>query len=518
MAQGARTRRIPQPDAVTPTVGLHPTISLGSAGPKDFLGKRVHLIGIGGCGMRGAALILMRRGAIVTGSDAASSGEIARLVKAGAKIAIGQRKENLPESVDLVVYSAAIKPENPELAEARRRGCEAVKYADLLGRLMRGRDGIAVAGTHGKSTTTGLTAFTLQRAGRDPSFVVGAMVDQLGGGSGVGDGPHFVVEACEFDRSFLHLAPKYATILNIEEDHLDCYRDLQDIIRAFGSFAGLLPPDGVLVVNGESRAAMAAAQRCAANVETFGFGEDVMWRAVDPRAERGCFRFGIARKGKVLTETHLKIPGRHHVGNALAAAALCWHGGVPVDVIARILPEFHGAQRRLTLRGQANGVTILDDYAHHPTEIQVTLRAAREMYQPKRLWVVFQPHQHSRTRFLLADFARSFALADVVVVPDIYFVRDSESERDLVAAPDLVNRIHQNGGVARYEPDFETIVDQLAQSVEPGDVVLTMGAGDVWHVADDLVARLKGCEPIGEFVLTASADKAVKLCDLRDAV
>lgn len=517
MAQGARTRRIPQPDAVTPIVGFHPTINLGPAGAKDFLGKQVHLIGIGGCGMRGAALVLMRRGATVSGSDASASSETARLVKAGAKIAIGQRKENVPDPVDLVVYSAAIKPDNAELAEARRRGCEAIKYSDLLGRLMRGREGIAIAGTHGKSTTTGLTAFALQRAGRDPSFVVGAMVDQLGGSSGVGDGSHFVVEACEYDRSFLHLAPKFAAILNVEEDHLDCYRDLQDIIQAFSQFASLLPPDGVLVVNGESRAAMASAHQCASTIETFGFGPGMTWQAVDARVEGGCFRFGIARNGEVLAETHLQIPGRHNVANALAGAALCWHGGVPMDLIARILPEYHGAQRRLTLRGLVNGVTVLDDYAHHPTEIQVTLRAARERYQPKRLWVVFQPHQHSRTRFLLADFARSFAQADVVVVPDIYFVRDSESERNRVTAGDLVDRIHLNGGVAEYQGSFEAIVDKLAQTVEPGDVVLTMGAGDVWHVADDLVANLKGSAPIGEFVAGSGPAGVLKLADLRDA-
>ncbi len=513
MAHGARTRRIPQGDAAPPRVESPARVNLGS---KDFLGKHVHLIGIGGCGMRGAALVLMRRGATVSGSDAAASAELARLVKAGAAVAIGQSKDNLPENTNLVVYSAAIRPENPELVEAGRRGVETVKYADLLGRLMQGRDGIAIAGTHGKSTTTAMTAYVLRQAGWDPSFVVGANVVQLGGGSGVGDGPHFVVEACEYDRSFLRLAPKHATILNVEEDHLDCYKDIQDIIGAFSDFAALLPPNGVLVVNGESRAAIAAAERSGGRVETFGFGPDVTWQAVEPVAERGCFRFGIARDGEVLAETQLRIPGRHHVANALACAALCWHGGVSMDVIARILPDFAGAERRLTLRGQAKGVTVLDDYGHHPTEIQVTLRAARELYQPKRLWVVFQPHQHSRTRFLLADFARSFAQADTVVVPDIYFVRDSESERELVTARDLVDRIHLNGGDARYEPDFDSIVSQLAGSVEPGDVVMTMGAGDVWRVADALVAELNSSDPLGELVRGAVAAGDVR--DLRSAV
>ncbi len=476
----------------------------------------MHLIGIGGCGMRGAALVLLRRGASVSGSDVAASGETNRLAKAGARIAIGQRRENVPDNADLVVFSAAIKPDNPEMIEARRRGVETIKYSDLLGRLMRGRDGIAIAGTHGKSTTTGMTAYVLRQAGCDPSFVVGAIVDQLGGGSGVGDGPHFVVEACEYDRSFLHLAPRLAAILNVEEDHLDYYKDFTDIIGAFGDFAALLPHDGALIVNGECRAALTAARHARAPVETFGFGPEAVWRAIDPRPERGCFRFEIARGGEVLAETRLRIPGRHHVANALASAALCWHAGVPIDRIARILPDYAGAQRRLTLRGDVGGVVVLDDYAHHPTEIQVTLRAARERYEPHRLWVVFQPHQHSRTRFLLADFARSLAAADVVVVPDIYFVRDSESERNQVTALDLVNRIHMNGGDARYEPDFDCIVRQLASSVEPGDVVLTMGAGDVWRVADSLIAELRSAAAAAARGPAPGAPGVIKLGELRD--
>lgn len=499
MAQGARTRRIPQAEAGTPRTD-HP--SLASHVAKDYAGRRVHLVGIGGCGMRGAALMLLRRGAVVTGSDAKRSDATERLAKAGVDVRIEQRRENLPEGTDLVVYSAAIKPDNPEIVEARRRGYETIKYADLLGRLMQGREGLAIAGTHGKSTTTAMTAFVLQRAGKDPSFVVGALVEQLGGsGSGVGDGPHFVVEACEFDRSFLHLAPKYAAILNIEEDHLDYYRDLDEIVEAFGRFASLPPADGVLVVNGESRPALVAARGARAAVETFGFDPGVTWQATRLRSERGCFRFEIARQGRTCGETRLSIAGRHHVANALAATALCWHCGVPVEVTCRVLPEFRGAQRRLTLRGCVEGITVLDDYAHHPTEIQATLKAARECYEPKRLWVVFQPHQHSRTRFLLADFARSFGPADVVLVPDIYFVRDSEAERERITARDLVERIRLNGGEARYEPSFDRIVDDLVDSVRPGEVVITMGAGDVWQVADRLVARLSGSEPVGEFVL-----------------
>jgi UDP-N-acetylmuramate--alanine ligase len=470
----------------------------------DFAGRRVHLIGIGGCGMRGAARVLLRRGAIVTGSDAAASDAIGDLLTAGARVTIGQTAPSVPRNAHLVVYSSAIKPDNPELVAARRLGIETIKYAELLGRLMVGRDGVAIAGTHGKSTTTALTAFLLHRAALDPSYVIGAMVEQLGGGSGSGDGSHFVVEACEYDRSFLRLAPRIAAILNVEEDHLDCYANLDEIIDAFGWFAELPPAEGLLVVNGECEAALKAAHRARAAIETFGFGPGVTWQAVNVRPDAGCFRFEIARHGTPVTETSTCIPGRHNVANALAATAIAERCGVPLDVIGRLIPEFRGAQRRLTLRGRVEGVTVVDDYAHHPTEIRATLQAARDYFNPRRLWVVFQPHQHSRTRFLLADFARSFAAADVVVVPDIYFVRDSQAERERVTARDLVDRIREHGADAAYVPSFERIVGMLTEAVAPGDVVLTMGAGNVWKVADTLVAELMGTTPMGEFVTYAA--------------
>lgn len=492
MAHGAGTRRILHADAVTPKSTSHTPLTFE---PADFVGKRVHLIGIGGCGMSAAARVLLRRGAIVTGSDASASMTTTALAKAGAIISIGQSEDNVPPDADLVVYSAAIKSNNPEMQAATRNGHESIKYAGLLGRLMKGRDGIAIAGTHGKSTTTAMTAFVLKQANCDPSFVIGATVDQLGGGSGVGDGPHFVVEACEYDRSFLNLAPRYAAILNIEEDHLDYYRDLNEICDAFADFARLVPSDGMVIVNGENRNAVSVVEKAGVPFETFGFGEECAWQAVRPRVERGCFRFEIARLGKTLTSARLRIPGRHNVANALATCAVCWHGGVPVEQSSEILADFRGVGRRLTRMGHVNDITVLDDYAHHPTEIQVTLKAARELYQPRKLWVIFQPHQHSRTRFLLGDFARSFALADVVLVPDIYFVRDSEAERSRVAARDLVDQIHLNSGDARYEPDFGKIVHMLRENVQPGDAVITMGAGDVHRIATDLVNELLATRP-----------------------
>ena len=515
MSQGAGTRRVSgegRRAPLFPPVGEHcraPGSDWRARRPGgeatgerrlEAMGRRVHMIGVGGCGMSGAAAVLRRRGAIVSGSDRASSAALLRLAEQGVHIRTGQCAENLPQQCDLVVYSAAIPESNPELQAARRRGCRVIKYAELLGLLMADRRGICVAGTHGKSTTSAMVTYVLREAGLDPSFVIGATVEQLGSGSGVGEGEAFVVEACEYDRSFLNLRPRTAVILNIEEDHLDYYSGLEEIVESFSAFAGLLPPDGLLLVNGEDRNAMRVAERAPATVETFGFhGTD--WQAEITGTAHGRMRFNMHYRGELLAEVMPAIPGRHNVANALAAAAVCYHHGVDPQTIAKALGRFRGAHRRLTLRGQVRGVSVVDDYAHHPTEIQATLRAARDFYTPTRMYVVFQPHQHSRTRFLLSDFARSFGAADVVVVPDIYFVRDSAAEQDLVSAIDLVRQIHLNGGEARYEPDFDRIVEMLCAEAAGGDLVITMGAGDVWRIADRLVSRLAGEEaPAGPAV------------------
>jgi UDP-N-acetylmuramate--alanine ligase len=461
-------------------------------------GLRVHMIGIGGCGMRGAARVLTRAGASVSGSDRKESGALVLLSEQGVDIHIGSKPSHVPSGCDLVVHSAAVKDSDPEIVEAVRRGIKVVKYSRLLGLLMSRKTGIAVAGTHGKSTTTAMIAYVLRQAGLDPSFVIGAGVEQLGGGSGVGDGEQFVVEACEYDRSFHSLRPRCALILNVDEDHLDYYSGLEEIISSFRDFVSLVPSDGLLVVNGEDRNTMRAVANAGATIETFGFQGLFDWRAEIIELRDGRYRFRVLRKGQTVTEITPGIPGRHNVANSLAAAAICFYCGVKPDDIAGALAEFRGAHRRMTPRGCIGGVTVLDDYAHHPREIQATLKAVREFYNPRKLYVVFQPHQHSRTRFLLNDFANSFDGADVVMVPDIYFVRDSESERELIEAKDLVDLIHLRDGEARYEPDFNAIATTLCREVCPGDVVITMGAGNVWQVADSMLAGLANGQKDGK--------------------
>jgi UDP-N-acetylmuramate--alanine ligase len=409
------------------------------------------------------------------------------LVSSGAVVFIGHDAVQLPDETDLVVASAAIPDSNPELVLARSRGMRVIRYAEMIGMLMDDAAGVAIAGTHGKSTTTAMTAYLFRRAGLDPSFVVGARSEQLGGASGVGSGPHFIVESCEYARSFLHLRPQLGAVLNIELEHLDCYSGLDDIVSAFSEFIGNISSTGTVIVGDADvnvRAALAAA-RC--SVETVGFGESAVWRAADLVETQGSYRFAAEYRGSLLFETSLKLAGRHNVTNALTAAALAWRAGATADVIAEALAEFEGIDRRMMLRGTERGVTVVDDYAHHPTEIAATLLAVRSRYQPKRTWVVFQPHQHSRTRHLMEQFSRCFSGADMVLVPDIYAVRDTEEDRRLTGSADLVSRISAAGGAARHVPALNDIVEQLRAETVSGDLVITMGAGDVWKVADGLV-------------------------------
>jgi len=460
-----------------------------ASGPPATL--HVHMIGIAGCGMRALAEMLIGRGAIVSGSDIASSAATIRLSECGMAISIGQCGDNIPADCELVVYSAAIHEGNPELIAAGERGIEVVKYSQMLGRMMSQGAGIAIAGTHGKSTTTGMVAYVLKAAGLDPSFVVGATVDQLGGPSGVGKGKHFVAEACEFDRSFLNLEPKYAAILNVEEDHPDCYRDLDEIVEAFRQFAAKVPPDGIIVVNGDDRDALKCVSEASCEVETFGLADGCVWRGADLQHEGGLVTMTVTMNRQQFCRLKVPLPGLHNAYNSLAAVAILHHAGVDADEIVRRLEQYTGARRRMMLKADLLGVTVIDDYAHHPTEIQVTLKAIRDYYKPQRLICVFQPHQHSRTRFQLKDFARSFGEADAVIVPDIYFVRDSEREKDYISSDDLVAQIRLHGGEAVYLESFKEIVTHLKDIVETGDLVVTMGAGNVWEVADEIVHWLR---------------------------
>lgn len=456
-------------------------------------GTRFHFIGAGGIGMSGLAQLLVKHNAIVTGSDQMASDVVDMLCGMGADIKVGHSADNLGPDTDVVVISAAIKEDNPELKLARKRGCKVYKYARMLGELMNRYDGIAISGTHGKSTTSGWLAYLLKQAGIDTNFIIGARINQLGSSSGVADSSFFVAEACEYDRSFLNLKPRIACILNIEADHLDYYRDEGEIVEAFGEFARGTKADGVLIANGQDTnvakviSRLGTHQRC----QTFGLAESCNFYAKNIVLNDGLYSFDVYHNDNLLGPTRISLPGKHNVMNALAAVAMAVNAGLEPGRILELLPGFTGMDRRIMLKGRVGQITVLDDYAHHPTEIRASLQAMREKYKPKRIWCVFQPHQYSRTRFLLDDFAESFKLADVTIVPEIYFVRDSQKEKKEINAQILVSQMRDNGTDAIFIDGFAAICDYLKKNVSEGDLVVTMGAGDIWKVADEYIQWLK---------------------------
>jgi len=473
------------------TAGVFELLNTGSI--SGLKGLRFHFIGAGGIGMSGLAKVLIRNNAIVSGSDKEVSEVTAELCRIGADIKSGHNAENLSGETDAVVISAAIKEENPELKAARERGCEIFKYAELLGGLMNCYEGIAISGTHGKSTTSSWLTYCLKEAGLEPNFIVGAKISQLGSSSGVGDGRYFIAESCEYDRSFLNLKPKIAAILNIEQDHLDYYKDEDEIVEAFSEFAGGVKADGVVITSGEdvNTGRVIAELGKEVRFETFGFDESCNFSAQNIRLVDGLYSFDVYHNGESIGATQIGVPGRHNILNGLAVFGIGVNAGVDGAQMLEILGEFTGIDRRLMFKGRFKGVTVLDDYAHHPTEIRASLEAIRERYEPSRLWCIFQPHQYSRTRFLLDDFAESFKLADVTIVPEIYFVRDTEAEKRQINSEILVERIRGNAADAKFIDGFGAICDYLRENVRAGEVVVSMGAGDIWKVSDEYIQRLR---------------------------
>ena len=459
----------------------------------DLAGVRFHFIGAGGIGMSGLAQLLMKNEAIVAGSDQMPSEVINNLCRMGADIKVGHRAENLSTETDAVVISAAINDDNPELREACERGYRVYKYADMLGELMNRYEGIAVSGTHGKSTTCGWLIHLLKQAGIDTNFIIGAKIIQLDSSSGVADSKYFIAEACEYDRSFLNLKPKIACILNIEQDHLDYYKDEDEIVEAFAEFAMGTKKNGTLIANGQDANVAKILRKLGKHLqcETFGLEKNCNFYAENIALNDGLYTFDVYYNNQLLGAARISLPGKHNILNALAVIAMAIKIGLEPERVLQLLPGFTGIDRRLMLKGQFNGITVLDDYAHHPTEIKASLAAIRQKYQLKHIWCVFQPHQYSRTRFLLDDFAESFKLADVTIVPEIYFVRDSQETKKEVNAQMLVEKMQANGTNAMFIETFEAICDYLKRNVSPGELVVTMGAGDIWKVADEYLQWLR---------------------------
>lgn len=448
----------------------------------------IHFIGIGGISMSGLAEILLGEDFIVSGSDAKESPLTDALEKKGAKIFYGQRASNIGDDVEVVVYTAAIHPDNPEFACAAEKGLPMLTRAQLLGQIMRNYDTpIAVSGTHGKTTTTSMISQILLEADCDPTISVGGILPSIGGNIRVGNSETFVTEACEYTNSFLSFFPRISIILNMDADHLDFFKDIDDIRRSFRRFAELLPADGALIINADTPHYEDIIEGLPCRVLTYGLEHDAQYQAADITYDKyGHASFTVLKDGKKAGSFYLKVPGIHNVSNALAAIALAHLLGISDDVTARGLGSFTGTERRFQYKGEVAGVTIIDDYAHHPTEIQATLHAAQN-YPHKKIWCVFQPHTYTRTKALLPEFAQALTLADHVVLADIYAAREKNTIG--ISSQDLQREIQELGTPCEYFPTFDEIENFLLKSCTQGDLLITMGAGDVVNIGEHLLGK-----------------------------
>ncbi len=457
--------------------------------------QHAHFIGIGGIGMSGIAEILLNLGFEVSGSDLRRSSVTDRLAQLGAIIYEGHTAENIAGAT-VVVTSSAVNPRNPEVQAAHASKIPVIQRAEMLAELMRLKYGIAIAGMHGKTTTTSMVAAVLAAGGLDPTIVVGGRVDALGSNARLGNSHFLVAEADESDRSFLKLSPIRAIVTNLDREHMDCYRDMDDVERAFLEFMDRVPFYGAVTAcidNPQLRSILPRARR---RVFTYGAAAEADFRlemleAAQGAATGGGFsRFQVHAAEELLGPFELHVPGWHNVLNATAAVAIARQLDVAPDRIAEGLHSFRGVDRRFQQRGVAGGITVVDDYGHHPTEIRATLAAAREC-RPRRLHVVFQPHRYTRTRDLLDDFAGAFTAADTVVVLPIYAA--SEEPIPGVTAEHLAERVANNlgGPRVRFAPDFTAALDAVTEEAREGDLVLTLGAGSVSQLAPQILAAIE---------------------------
>ena len=448
----------------------------------------VHFIGIGGISMSGLAEILLNRHFTVTGSDMQSSDMTKHLEETGAKVVIGQKAENITDDIDLVVYTAAIHESNEEFAAAKNKGVPMMTRAALLGQIMANfAKSIAVAGTHGKTTTTSMLTHILLQADTDPTVSVGGMLDRIGGNIRVGHSDLFLTEACEYTNSFLEFYPLYSIILNVEEDHMDFFKDLADIRHSFHRFAGLLPENGLLIINSDIENYQEITDGLACRVVTFGSTAEADYHAEHVTYDESAHAtFRVIKHGKPGQEYHLNVPGAHNVLNALASIALADSLHIAPEIIRKGLMNFSGTDRRFQYKGEVNGFTIIDDYAHHPTEIKATLHAAQH-YPHREIWCVFQPHTYTRTKAFFNDFAEALTLADHVVLADIYAARETDTLG--ISSKQLADRIRELGTDTYYFPTFEEIEKFLLEKCMHGDLCITMGAGNVIDIGEDLLRK-----------------------------
>jgi UDP-N-acetylmuramate--alanine ligase len=451
----------------------------------------VHLIGIGGAGLSAIALVLLERGYTVSGSDRQISPLAQRVRQAGAQVFLGHSPENV-HGADIVVRSSAIPDDNPEVQAAQQAGIPVLKRADYLGRLMSDQATLAVAGTHGKTTTTAMIAWVLTALEQDPSYIIGGVSANLGTNAHAGKGEIFVVEADEYDRMFLGLNPDLALVTNIEHDHPDCYPTPEEFYQAFSEFARRITPDGTLLVCGDDPGASRLGREAAGwGVRVLRYGlqsQEYEYRASALEPNRvGGYSFHASRAGRSV-HVHLQVPGRHNASNALAALATADQMGLEWGQAAQALGQFSGTGRRFEILGQVGGITLIDDYAHHPTEIRSTLAAARSRYPRSRIWAVWQPHTYSRTRALLDQFRTAFGDADRVLVTEIYAARETAPRNGFSGkqAAGIINRPQ-----VEFTPALDQAAEFLLDHLESGDVVLVLSAGDAVRISAKVLEALQ---------------------------
>jgi UDP-N-acetylmuramate--alanine ligase len=449
--------------------------------------QHIHFVGIGGIGMSGIAEVLLNLGYQISGSDARETEVTRRLEALGCRITYGHRKENVQEA-DVVVISSAIRKGNPEVEVAEQRLIPVIPRAEMLAELMRMKVGVAIAGTHGKTTTTSLIATVLAAGGLDPTVVIGGRLNSLGSNARLGQGDFLVAEADESDGSFIKLMPTIAVVTNIDPEHLDYYGGIEEIKEAFLNFVNKIPFFGLAVLCLDHPNIQSLIPRLKKRFTTYGLTTQADFQAKEILFEGLSTSFDVLRQRKEIGRLKIQMPGLHNVYNALATVATAFELDIPFNTVQETLRDFGGIQRRFQIKGEKQGVLIVDDYGHHPVEIKATLRAARTGWT-RRIVVVFQPHRYTRTQTLFQDFLTAFYDADVLILTDIYAAGEDRIEG--VEARKLFEGIRDYGHKdVSYFPEKKGVVDHLLQIVKPGDIVITLGAGDIWQVADELLRRL----------------------------
>ena len=452
---------------------------------KDFLNQyqSVYFIGIGGISMSGLAEILPSKGFQVSGSDMKQSTETQHLQSIGINVNIGHKAENITDDIQLVIYTAAVKQDNPELIAAKQKNITIIDRAHLLGLIMKQYPySVAISGTHGKTTTTGMVSDILLSANADPTITVGGILPTIQSNTKIGGNSYFIAEACEYFDSFLQFYPFIGVILNIEADHLDYFKNLDNIRASFHKFAQNIASNGTLIINNTIPQLQQITENLSCHVETIGLEGEANWKAQNITHEPdGRNSFDVIYNDVCLGRVHLHIPGDHNITNALSAFAVAYTLSLSTEDIIKGLEKFHGTQRRFQRKGEKNGVIVIDDYAHHPTEIKATLSAAKKI-QHNTTYCVFQPHTYSRTKALFDSFATAFTDADVIIIADIYAAR--EKDNGTINAQQLADEIVRHNKNALYCGNFQQITNYLNTHCKKGDLLLTVGAGDVYRVGE----------------------------------